>query len=305
MDSKDIETALTLIGDTQQRINQELIAEYCDEDDDGEFDAASLPRGGYFIENDHPRISACHLGDMLALEYFGPDYGPGWDGFLELTANPDVANTIGDLRIGGPDQGANGIRTYDFEELLRKGTGFPMLRNLWIRPSDPGDHNYSGIADGHLEKLLGQMPALEQLTIPRPIDLKNMNTELPNLSMLSTGSEYRHYHFVERMAESNSFPALVYLDFGDALEPWMSPGEGSEDYCATPFAHYEKFAQSKVAEQMWGFRLRNACLSKAEYQKLQAIRPDWQFSIVLAPPHSYVSHWENADIPYEYLLPNG
>ncbi|WP_152553441.1 hypothetical protein [Erythrobacter longus] len=294
---------MAIIGQSQQTINAQLVEEFGEEDDFGEFDPSSLPRTGWFIDNDHPQLRASHLGDVLALDYYGPDYGPGWDALLKTLCEPEVARTLGSLRIGGPDQGANGSRIYMFEDVISSDVTFPNLSTLWIRPTDPGDHNCSYLEDGELEAMLSQMPSLQLVTLPQPLDLTKLKTRLEKLEYLECASTYRHYHFITGLAESDLFPALTFLDFGDSWGAWNSLQELAQgDVAATSFADYEKLARSVVGERMRGLRLRNARLSKAEYQKLQAIRPDWQFSVVLAPPHVYVSHWDKTDFPYEHLL---
>lgn len=301
--TSDLDKAMAIIGQSQQTINSQLVEEFCEEDDFGEFDPSSLPRTGWFIDKAHPQLRASHLGDVLALDYYGPDYGPGWDELLKTLCDPEVAKTLGSLRIGGPDQGANGSRIYNFEEVIDGEVKFPALQNLWIRPSDPGDHNQSCIEDGHLEAILSTMPDLQLLTVPQPLDLPKVAKPLTKLEHLTSGSAFEQRSFISHLTASDLMPALRFLDFGDSLEPWNSinPPEDGE-FGSTPFSEYEEFAASENAARMWGMRLRNARLSKAEYQKLQAIRPEWQLSVVLAPPHVYVSHWDKTDFPYEHLL---
>lgn len=301
--TSDLDKAMAIIGQAQQTINTKLVEEFCEEDDFGEFDPSSLPRTGWFIDNNHPQLRASHLGDVLALDYYGPDFGPGWDELLKTLCEPQVAKTLGSLRIGGPDQGANGSRIYVFEDVISSDVTFPNLSTLWIRPTDPGDHNCSYLEDGELEAMLSKMPNLQLVTVPQPLDLTKLKTRLEKLEHLECASTYRHYNLIAGIAESDLFPALTFLDFGDSLAAWNSLHDRPQgDAAATSFSDYEKLARSEVGARMSGMRLRNARLSKAEYQKLQAIRPNWQFSVVLAPPHVYVSHWGNTGFAYEHLL---
>ena len=291
----------------QLLLNDEIAEEFGDEDDRGNFTLSAEHRRGRFIDNDHPRIIAVDLGDMLAVEYYGPDYGAGWNIFLETIGKQFVADHIGDLRIGGPDQGANGMRTYNLSALAKKDVTFPGLLNLWIRPTESGDHNFSEVGEKGFVKVLKGMPALEMMTLPSAPRPGFFKIDFPHLKWLRIGSGFETNQFIANLAKAKKLPQLNFLDFGDSLEGWTGNDGEIEDasYRPASYADYEALFRSDLMEQLWGIRLRNTQLKKKEYQKLQKIRPECQFSIVLDTGHSYVSHWNLPEFVPEHMLPNG
>lgn len=295
----------------QYLVNDAVAEEYGEEGDDGEFALSPEQHSGWFMENDHARIMAADLGDLLVVEYFGPDYGNGWNIFIETISRQEVADHIGELRIGGPDQGANGTRDYNFRKLFKAKAQFPALKNLWIRPTDPGDHNFSAVEEPQLSKLLATMENLENAVIPNAPSAKFFKKKYAKLASLRIGSSFQTHGFIGNLANSDNLPKLSFLDFGDSLEAWMHPvpdDDVSEDpdlesYKSATFADYKTLLESKASSELWGLRLRNARLTEQEFRALQAIKPDCQFSITLQTPHSYVSHWDIPDSSFRHMVP--
>lgn len=68
--------------------------------------------------------------------------------------------------------------------------------------------------------------------------------------------------------------------------------ESRYDDSYTSFATYEALFASKALKKGAVFHLRNAYLTAEQCQNLQELRPDLQFSLSIAAPHVYVSHWQ-------------
>jgi hypothetical protein len=252
-----------------------------------------------------PRVSVADVGGGLVVDYRGSDY-LGWDAFLAALAEPGIAGQIVQLRIGGPDQGANGLKTWDFAALIDAAPDFSRLAELQIEISDPGDHNQSCVEDDQLPGLIALMPGLRTLTLPQAPEPGFFDLDLPRLRAIRTGGDWRTRGFIPHLADATRLPELGFVDFTDSSAPWMStePAEDPE-WDSTPFEDYERLFRSLVMERAWGFRLRNARLTEAQYRALQAIRPQCQFSVVLSAPHVYVSHWGRSEFPFRHLLPFG
>ncbi|QWP77146.1 hypothetical protein J5226_01700 [Lysobacter sp. K5869] len=287
--------ALKTIHAAQRALN-EAAAEQWDADDAAD-EAFAYP--------DHrSRLAAVDLGGALAVDYHGDDHD-SWAIASAALARPEVAAHIVQLRIAGPDEGANGLKTWDFRELIAAAPRFGKLTDLQIAASDPGDHNQATVEDDHLPALLALMPALRKLVLPQAPESGFFDLDLPDLASVRTGGDFRTRGFIGRLARAERLPSLRFVDFTDSLAPFLSLEAQPEDWSSTPFEDYERLFRSPTMERCWGFRLRNAMLTEAQYQALQALRPKCQFSVVLAAPHCYVSHWNRSNFPHRHLLPFG
>ncbi|QQP95318.1 hypothetical protein [Lysobacter enzymogenes] len=282
------------------RAAQRALNDCAAQDHDGEDDAAAQ-----FDYPDHrARLVAADLGGALAVDYYGDDHD-GWAIASAALAQPQVAAHIAQLRIAGPDEGANGLKTWDFAGLIAAAPRFARLTDLQIAESDPGDHNQAVVEDDQLPALLALMPALRKLTLPQAPEPEFFDLDLPELGFVRTGGDFRTRGFIGRLAQARRLPSLRFVDFADSLAPFLSIEEQPADWSSTPFEDYERLMRSPTMERCWGLRLRNAKLSEAQYRALQALRPQCQFSVVLAPPHGYVSHWGRSNFPHRHLLAFG
>jgi hypothetical protein len=292
----EIDEARLFIEAMQREINAQIEEEWAD----SEQLARRLEQPGYSCA----RTSVADIGGGLAIEYYGEAYS-AWPLFLAALAEPGVADHIVHLRIGGPDQGANGLKDWDFGPLIKAGARFDRLTELEIAISDPGDHNQACVTDDQLPLLLALMPALRDVTLPQAPEATFFDLALPHLKTIRTGGDWRTRGFIRALAGATNLPALVFVDFTDSLAPFMEQEPQPPEWDSTPFADYEALFDSPIMDRFWGFRIRNARLTEGEYRALQARRPKCQFSIVLAPPHCYVSHWDKSRFPYRHLLPFG
>ncbi|MEN3747204.1 hypothetical protein TPR58_08490 [Sphingomonas sp. HF-S3] len=285
-----------------RQFQAELNVESAEDAEDG--DAAGAAR---LSEPDLlcPRVSVADVGGGLTVDYRGSDY-IGWDAFLGVLAEPGIARHIVQLRIGGPDQGANGLKTWDFAALIDAAPDFSRLAELQIEISDPGDHNQSCVEDDQLPGLIALMPGVRTLTLPQAPERAFFDLDLPRLRAIRTGGDWRTRGFIGHIAGATRLPELGFIDFTDSHAPWMStkPAEDPE-WDSTPYEDFEQLFRSPVMERARGIRLRNSRLTEAQYRALQAIRPRCQFSVLLSAPHVYVSHWGSTEFPFRHLLPFG
>ncbi|MBB4100234.1 hypothetical protein [Sphingomonas kyeonggiensis] len=299
--SLSLESALAELRGLQAMLNEAAAeAQEVEEGDEVEWQAQRL------LEPDHcSRLSVADLGGALAVGYRGSEY-EGWGEFLELLGRPGIAPHIVQLCISGPDEGANGLKEWDFAPLIAASPDFSGLRAFQVAISDPGDHNQACVTEDQLPALIGSMSALRTLELPQAPEPGFFALDLPALRRIRTGGDWRTRGFIAHLAEATRLPALGFVDFTDSSAPFLSlrPAEAPE-WDSTPFADYERLFRSSVMERAWGIRLRNARLSEAEYRALAAIRPQCQFSVVLSAPHVYVSHWGKTDFPHRHLLPFG
>ncbi|MDV3457755.1 hypothetical protein RZN05_12235 [Sphingomonas sp. HF-S4] len=299
--SLSLDAALAALRNLQATLNEAAAeGQEVEEGDHADWLAQRL------LEPDHcSRLSVADLGGALAVEYRGSEY-EGWSEFLDLLGRPGIAPHLVQLRISGPDEGANGLKEWDFAPLIAARPDFSGLRAFQVAISDPGDHNQACIADDQLPTLIARMPALRTLELPQAPEPDFFALDLPQLKRIRTGGDWRTRGFIGHLAEATRLPALGFIDFTDSSAPFLSltPAETPE-WDSTPFAEYERLFRSPVLERAWGIRLRNARLTEAEYRALSAIRPKCQFSVVIEPPHVYVSHWGTTDFPYSHLLPFG
>lgn len=290
-----ITLALDAIRAAQQALNEN--ASECWDDEDAPGSRLDHP-------DDCARLTAVDLGGVLAVDYYGDDHD-GWAEASAVLAQPDIAAHIAQLRIAGPDQGANGLKTWDFSGMIAAAPRFDKLLDLQIAASDPGGHNQTIVEEGQMPALLALMPALRKLVVPQALEPEFFDLDLSDLRVVRTGGDFRTRGFIGNLAQAQRLPSLNFVDFTDSLAPFLSIEDEPPEWSSTSFDDYERLFRSQVMERCWGFRLRNAKLSEAQYQALQALRPRCQFSVVLAPPHSYVSHWGRSRFPHRHLLPFG
>jgi hypothetical protein len=293
-----IDSALSMLQDVQETLNAISAESWEDDEDDG------------FRRIDNPdrccsRLFVADLGGVLAVEYYGENWGDAWELIQDTLANATVAPHIGLLRLNGPDEGANGLRTWDFTTLNRHAPRFDQLREFYIRPTEAGDHNISNVEDDQIPDLLATMPRIRTLTLPQAPEPGFFATPLRALQWIRIGMAHRTHGFIRGLAQAEMLDSLYALDFTDALAPWNDLEAQPPEWSSTPFEDYIYLFRSRFMDRIKALRLRNTGLTEAQYRQLQEIRPDCQFSVVLESPHAYVSHWGNSRFPYRHLLPFG
>jgi hypothetical protein len=201
-----------------------------------------------------------------------------------------IADRIVSLHFGGPDQGANGTKSWDFNRLLNSNSTFPNLKNFSVQLTDLGDHNQSIIDGGGMQengmiaKLVSRMPSLEQLVIPSAPDNSFFDIGEHPLRFLKLQAGYGHQNFIDNLAESKNFKQLSKLDYTDLIDVYDIP---KEDY--TSFESFVKLFNSKAFSSVGHFKLRNANLDNEQLFELQRLNKV-QFLNIKANGGRYVSH---------------
>jgi hypothetical protein len=207
--------AISLLLDAQQELNR-LDTERADEYDN--------PLHCNDFRN---RLLFADVGNGLAIEYFGEVWQDGdesaWSVIQQTLSNPIIADRLTSLRITGPDEGANGSRTHEFDELLQSKTTFPKLLELYIRPTGASDHNFVGIEEGQASPLIAICPNLEALTLPQAPEPDFFKIQLKQLRYARFGMAWQTFGFIRNMALHHNMPSLRVLDFADSLNVFQPP----------------------------------------------------------------------------------
>jgi len=268
-----------------------------------------------------PSLSFFVLGNEgLDLRYFGDSYDddpsapadPDASGnypfhaLLDWLIEPRHATLVQSLHFGGPDEGANGIRSWEFARLLQSETVFPQLRYLNIQWGDPADHNLSivvgdGEGDGMymreggaLARLLNRMPMLDTLRAPSAPDASFFEGPVHSLRVLEIQSGTGHQGFIANLARSRRFSNLKMMDY-DEVCPWFIETEGSEAElaeCLTSESDFQALFESPVMGHLRHLTLRGTRLTPEQLVDLQARCPKLQFLYVPLQGNRYVSHWQ-------------
>ena len=208
-------TAISLLLEAQQELNR-IDAERAEDNE------STLHCNDF-----RNRLLFSDLGNGLAIEYFGEVWqdgdGSAWSVVQQTLSNSTIAKRLTSLRITGPDEGANGSRTHDFDELLESKTSFPELLELYIRPTGVSDHNFVGIEDGQNASLIALCPNLEALTLPQSPEPDFFKIQLKQLRYARFGMAWQTFGFIRNMALHHNMPDLRVLDFTDSLSVFQPP----------------------------------------------------------------------------------
>lgn len=286
--------AITLLLATQQALNN-LDIERADDSD------SSLHPNDF-----RSRLLFADLGNGLDIEYYGEVWDEAWEIAIDAITQPEIASRLTSLRITGPDEGANGCRTHNIEQLLASEAHFPQLLNLYIRPTDVTDHNMVDIADDQIAALITRCPNLNELTLPNAPEAAFFDIPLQQLRYLRIGMAWRTHRFIANMATSRNMPKLSILDFCDSLSVFNQPPQTQHnpdfDDGITSFEDYQQLIKSNAIRPNMVLHLRNAYLTQTQFDALNAIKA-LQLSASLSAPHVYISHWKKPfSTPFEHLL---
>lgn len=265
----------------------------------------SLNNNSEYIDGYSPKLSFFQVGYLFDISFFGDgfdddpstkiseiDYETNFAfcSLLDLLCDQEIANKIISLNFGGPDEGANGTKSWDFNRLLNSNSTFPNLKSFSVQLTDLGDHNQSIIdgdgmeENGMIAKLVSRMPSLEQLIVPSAPDNSFFNIGEHPLKFLKLQAGYGHQNFIDNLAESKNFKQLTALDYTDLIDVYDIP---NEDY--TSFDSFLKLFNSKAFSTVAHFKLRNANLDNEQLFKLQRLNKV-QFLNIKANGGRYVSH---------------
>lgn len=290
--------------DLQRRIHAHCERESAEDGHDHADPAEPL----WLTDFNHVDVAPMRAG--LHVRYFGEAWGEPLDWALACLAEREVASLVTDLAFSGPDEGANGTREWDFGPLLDSDAHFPMLRSLYVRPTEPADHNMSMIVrrdlimqeGGEIARFVAKAPFLAELTVPNAPDARFFDVPLPHLSRLRIGGGSDTQQFIDRLAGSDNLPSLGCLDFSESTElhaAWKRErGAGS----VTSFDAYERLLKSPAGQRLHALYLRNTCLDLDALEALQALHPRLQFMVIQASGGGYVNHFKRNVFPWRHLI---
>lgn len=270
-------------------------------------DPLSVP----MYESDFTRLGLAPMRQGWHVEYFGETWGEAFEETLACLARQEVADCITSLSFSGVDSGANGTRDWTFAPLLDSPVTFPRLRSLFIKPTQPEDHNQSLVCasgrileeGGDIARWVRKTPRLSELTVPNAPDADFFAVPLPQLGSLCIGAHFDTQGFIRNLAAAAHLPALRLLDFSESTEQQMVwPAERAPGGI-TPFEDYEALLQGPMGAQLRVLRLRNTCLDLAQLERLQGVRQGLQFMVIQSTIGGYVSHFAQDVFPWRHLVP--
>lgn len=259
---------------------------------------------------DFNHVSVAPMRAGLHVRYFGAAWEEPLEWTLQCLAEPDVAGVVTDLAFSGPDEGANGTREWDFGLLLDSDARFPMLRSLYVRPTEPADHNMSMIVrrdlimqeGGEIARFVAKAPLLTELTVPNAPDAHFFEAPIPHLSRLRIGGGYDTQQFIDHLAGSDNLASLGSLDFSESTALHSTWKREREAGSVTSFEAYERLLKSCAGQRLHTLTLRNTCLDLAELEALHALHPRLQFMVIQAGTGGYVSHFKRNVFPWRHLI---
>lgn len=217
--------------------------------------------------------------------------------FLEWLSCPAAAACVRSLRFTGPDEGANGLRAWQFARLVAAPVTFPRLHTFTVELTDPAAHNTSVIAGptdefcegGTLAALLAKMPRLRVLQAPSAPAAAFFDGPAHPLEYLQLQSGLAHADCLTHLAASDRFGALTSLDYAE-LYP-----AGSEDLDAAALAErfsavadFHRLLSSPAGRRLTRLVLRGTRLTAAEVQELGECRPGLQLLYVAPTAARYI-----------------
>lgn len=245
----------------------------------------------FFIEYSS-RLFFFPVGQFYDLYFYGDGNSDSeaFRMFLEFICKQENADRIVSMRFGGPDEGANGTKNWDFEQVANSNVMFPNLKRFDVQLSDYADHNRSIIGkdyyeDGIIAKLLVKMPALVSLSVPSAPDKSFFEIACHPLEDLRLQAGYDNQNFIRNLAQSNNFQSLISLDYSDV----MDFNNATKD-CYTSFEDFKVLFTSSTFSTVRRFVLRNSMLNKEQLIELQCLNKNIQFMYVDAKHGQYVSH---------------
>lgn len=247
----------------------------------------------------------------IHVEYHGPSCeDDALTALFDVLVDPEVAGSVASLSLTGPDEGANGTREWILTPLLDTDVHFPALRRVYVRPTEPDDHNFSLIGkagavmeeQGEIARLCRKAPRLAELTVPNAPDASFFTVPLPALGFLRIGGGYDTQRFVANLARASNLPSLYALDFSESIDVFLRWPEGEYPPRPTPFSAFEVLVGGRFSTQLRALTLRNTCLSRAELEALQARAPSLQLKVIQSTHGGYVQHFKQQHYPFAHLI---
>ncbi len=248
-----------------------------------------------------PRILFSKIGDLYEIVYYGDGYDDdytvnssvlqleegynyGFAALLDfLIKNP---RNIASLIFAGPDTGANGVLSWNFNRIIHSDVWFENLQWFQVALTDAGSHNQSVIGEyydeeGMIAKLVSKMPKLEFLQVPSAPDISFFDPERLPVRRLVVQAGYDSQNFIRNLAmNSRKLKNLMSLDYTDIL---------STDAPLTSFENYKILFESDLFANYrhFHFTLRTSGFTRSQLAELQMIR-DIQFLYIDTRAGKYI-----------------
>jgi hypothetical protein len=227
------------------------------------------------------RFDFVDVGGKLHMEFQGSSWGDAYSLFMAGIASEPIASAMFSVRIGGPDEGANGTRNWDLTPLANAATAFPNLRSLHIEQGRPADHNRTIVAaayeeGGILAEIARKAANLVKLTTPSAPSAEFFAIDLPSLEYLNVDAGYDTQSFILNLSRSNRLSSLRCLEWGEYCETYMTDWR---ERCV-PLDDYRALFGSQAFRQIRRFVFKNPACSAAELAELKSLRPDLQVLLV-------------------------
>ncbi|BBA39621.1 MULTISPECIES: hypothetical protein [Burkholderia] len=288
---------------------QRRIHDYCEREgaEDGR-DHSDPAEPLWPTDFNHVTVAPMRAG--LHVRYFGGAWDEPFDWTLQCLAERDVADLVTDLAFSGLDEGANGSREWDFGPLLDSDGRFPMLRSLYVRPTEPADHNQSMIVrrglimqeGGEIARFAAKAPFLTELTVPNAPDAHFFDVPLAHLERLRIGGGDDTQQFIEHLAGSDNLSSLGWLDFSESTALHSTWKRERDAGSVTSFDAYERLLKSPAGQRLHRLTLRNTCLDREALDALQALHPRLSLMVIQAGTGGYVSHFKDNVFPSRHLI---
>jgi hypothetical protein len=232
---------------------------------------------------DIPHLSVTEADGLLHVGFYGSPYEDRFSELCSLLAEAEVAEVLASVWLRGPDEGANGTRTWDVTGFVDGAPGLPVLRSFHIEQTTPTDHNQSIVAEldgydegGVLARLVGKSPLLNSLTAPSAPNAEFFEVGDRPLFHLNVDAGYDHQDFIRNLARSTCYANLGSLEFGEFHAPYV---DNYQERC-TPLADYYELFSSGAMTGLKRFVWRNPACTPDEIVALRAGRSDLQFMVV-------------------------
>lgn len=246
-----------------------------------ELAAAVSARGAEWLPEYRESLTVLRGSHSIDLKFFGSPNETSYFEVLDQASRPDVAPFLRSLSLAGPDQGANGTKSWNLEPLVAHQSSFERLELLAVQQNGLGDHNRSVIGDmyeenGVIAKVLARAPRMRSLQVPSAPDASFFKVHAPSLQFLSVDAGYDTQNFIANLAKSSALPGLQVLEWGEYCETYISDWTSR----CTPTADYSRLFSSDLLGRIARFVWRNPVLSEEEIAALKAKRSHLQLLVI-------------------------
>ena len=245
----------------------------------------SAPADQYLDPTLYAHLSVIEDKGLLHVHFFGDPFDEPYAKLCHILRTPGVSRIHRiDRGTRARIEGANGTCNWDLTDLVDSDAEFTALQVLSIQQTAPEDHNRRIVAadydeEGILGRFLRKSPVLDALITPSAPDVSFFTLRdhpLRYLQCRCTG--YDTQNFIGNLADSNCFPRLQSLEFGEYNETYLDTFPQS----CTAFSDYQRLFLSQAFATVGSFTWRNPICSPEEIAILRALRPkgDLQFKVV-------------------------